>query len=330
MLHVKMRWIVGWIDRSTQVPQGDPLPALSPGAMSALGDEVTDELRVDRGSFDDVKLLLLISAHRNGLSTLNFSIDWSKTTPGFHLFLVGAEFDLAVDSKQSETIATAILNVAAAFLIVSSTKSGAAVGTSLPIQGGGGVTRQDAASEPTRSVLRQLLALVAFRQRQEVTVDPEIPFRILEILVDRLGDDDGILFSNLQNALMGEVAQPSDNAMHVISALLEKEARPLHLVSLIQYHLNLAACAVSSGAGVRTFHAVLRAIADDWTYAVDRQRFMLSAPYHCVPQLNEEIANLRTFKPGSLSRLIRIAARALGSELPSEWQAILDRLGGGS
>lgn len=328
MLHVKMRWLVGWFDRSTQVPQGDPPPALSPGAMSALGDEVTDEHRVDRGSFDDVKLLLLISAHRNGLSALDFSIDWSKTTPGFHLFLVGAEFDLAIETKQPETIATAILNVAAAFLIVSKAKSGAVPRVSLPIQGGGGVTLQDAASEPVRSVLRQLLALVALRELQDVKENPELPSRILEILVDHLVDGDGIIFSNLQNALAGEAVKPTDNATHVISALLEKEAQPLHPVNLIQYHLNMAACVVSSGAGVRTSHAVLKEIGNDWTYVLDRQRFMLSQPYLYVPQINDAIADLRAFKPGALSRLIPAAARALGSVLPSEWQGVLDRLGG--
>jgi len=327
MLHVKVRWLVGWIDRSTQAPQGDLPPPLSPGAMSALDDEFTDEHRVDRGSFDDVKLLLLISAYRNGLSTLDFPIDWSKTTPSFHLFLVGAEFDLAVESKQPETIATAILNVAAAFLIVSSKKSGATAGTTLPIQNGGGITLEGVASEPMRSVLGQLIALVAFRQRQEVSEDLKLPIRVLEILIDRLGDD-GTLFSKLRNALTGEVAQPSDNAMQVISYLLEKEVEPLHPVSLIQYHLNLAACAVSSGTGVGTSHAVLKAIAEDWAYVVERQRFLLSQPYIVVPQLNEAIAHLRIFKPGALRTLLRVAAKALSSELPSDWQGILEQLGG--
>lgn len=328
MLHVKMRWLIGWLDRSTQIPQGDPPPALSPGAMSALDDEVTDEHRVDRGSFEDAKLLLLISAHRNGLSALDFSIDWSKTSPGFHLFLVGAEFDLAVDTKQPETIATAILNVAAAFLIVSNAKSEAAPPTALPIQGGGGVTLQDIASEPMRSVLRQLLALAAFRHMQEVSVDPKFQSRIIDVLAHRLGDDDGILFSNMQNTFSGEIVQPADNATQVISALLDKETQPLHPMSLIHYHLNLAACAVSSGAGVRTSHAVLRAIAEDWTYVVDRQRFLLSQPNLYVPQMNEAITNLLVFEPGALNRLLQVAASALGSALPRDWQGILDRLGG--
>jgi len=328
MLHVKMRWLIGWLDRSTQIPQGDPPPALSPGAISALDDEVTDEHRVDRGSFEDAKLLLLISAHRNGLSALDFSIDWSKTSPGFHLFLVGAEFDLAVDTKQPETIATAILNVAAAFLIVSNAKSGAAPPTALPIQGGGGVTLQDIASEPMRSVLRQLHALAAFRHMQEVSVNPKFQSRIIDVLVHRLGDDDGILFSNMQNTFSGEIVQPADNATQVISALLDKETQPLHPMSLIHYHLNLAACAVSSGAGVRTSHAVLRAIAEDWTYVVDRQRFLLSQPNLYVPQMNEAITNLLVFEPGALNRLLQVAASALGSALPRDWQGILDRLGG--
>lgn len=327
ILHVNMRWLTGWIDRSTQAPQGDPPPELVPGAISALGGEVTDEHLVDRGPFDDVKLLLLISARRLGLPDVDLEINWSMTTPGFHLFLVGAEFDLAAESKQPGQIATAILNIAAAFLVAADAKNGITTRTPLPIQNGGDIKLADAGSVPIRTVLGPLIALVAFRQRREASGIRGLISQIVAALEKRLGEDE-TLFVELRNALDRNGARPASHAGQVISDLLEKEDGTLHPARLIHYHLNLAALVVSSGAGVRTAHDILTATADDWNYVIERQRFLISQPALTTLQLKRATEQVRNHEPGALRELLDAAARGLRSKIPEEWQTPLERLGG--
>ena len=328
MLHVKMRWLVGWIDRSTYAPQGGLPPKLVAGAMSALDNEITDEDRVDRGHFDDVKLLLLISGHRCGVTSLALDIDWSATTSAFHLMLVGAEFDLAVLSRRADIIAIAILNIAAGFQIAAGGASGAkAVRTPLPIKDGGGLKLADCNLEPIRTVLSQLVAVVAFRLRRDAASIRGLVREILQALEGRLGADE-TQFADLRTAINGAEAEFVSHESHLVSCLLVKEAGPLPPSELIQYHLSLIACASSSGAGARTARDVLVAIADDWSFVLDRQRFHLARPALSAPRLHDAVERTRSFTPGALSELLDAAAKGLNSEIPEDWYKIIEQIGG--
>lgn len=328
MLHVKMRWLVGWIDLSTKAPQGEPPPQLVAGAMSALDTEVTDDHRVDRGPFDDVKLLLLISAYRCGVKDLVLDIDWSATTPTFHLMLVGAEFDLVVESRRPEFIATAILNIVAGFLIVADgVENATEARTPLPIKEGGGIKLADCASEPVRTALGQLIAVAAFRLRRDVSSIREFVREIVTVLEGRLGFEE-TLFAELRIAMDGSAAGPASHAGQLVSTLLAKEEGPLHPVGLIQYHLNLVACAGLSGAGARTARDALAAIADDWTNVIDRQRFLLTQPTLTTPQLQGAVERIRRHEPGALTELLDAAAKSLKTEIPEQWRKLCEHLGG--
>jgi hypothetical protein len=328
MLHVKMRWLVGWIDLVTRAPQGGLPPELVAGAMSAQDAEVTDEHRIDRGSFDGIKLILLVSAYRCGVTDLAMEIDWSATTPACNLMLVGAEFDLAIESRRPDLIATAILNVAAGFLILSDDASDSTVArTPFPIKDGGGITLADRSSELVRPVLCQLIGVAAFRLRRDVSSIRDIVHQILAELEGRLGGDE-TLFAELRTALDGGKAEPVSVAGQLVLGLLAKEARPLLPRELIQYHLNLIACSGFSGAGARTARAALSAMSDDWTYVIDRQRFLLARPALTAPQLQGAIEQVRSHRPGALSELLDMAAKGLNMEIPASWRRFCEHLGG--
>ena len=327
-LHAKMRWLVRWIDRSTRAPQGEPPPKLVAGAMSALDDKVAEDQRVDRGPFDDVKLLLLISACRCAVPSLPQDIDWSATTPSFHLMLVGAEFDLVVESRRPELIATAVLNIASGFLVASESAKGATdVRTPLPIRDGKGITLAECLSEPVRSIVSQLIAVAAFRLRRDVPSIRALAEEIVTVLVARIGFDDSFL-RDVRVAISGGGEGEDSHAGQLISTLLAKGKGSRHPALLIQYHLNLVACASVSGAGARTARDALNAIAEDWAYVVERHRFLLAQPSFSVPRIQTAIERVRRWEPGALSELLEAAAKSLNAEIPEQWLKLIKQLGG--
>ena len=155
----------------------------------------------------------------------------------------------------------------------------------------------------------------------------EITNQVIAALEKYLADDRP-LFTEIWNALGGERADPSNHQGQIISDLIEKETEPLHPVRLIQYHLNLAACVISSGAGVRTAHDILSAMADDWSFVIERQRFLLLQPSTTAPQLKNALDRVRQHEVGALSELLDTAASSLNSKIPDEWRIYLERLGG--
>lgn len=242
--------------------------------------------------------------------------------------LVGAEFDLAVESRRPELIATAILNVVAGFLIVADgARDATAVRTPLPIKDGGSVELADCGSEPVRAVLSQLIAVAAFRLRRDVPSIRDFVRQVLSALEGRLGVDE-TLFAELRSTLGGSGAGPVSHAGQLLSALLAQEEGPLHPGGLIQYHLNLVVCAGGSGAGARTARDALATMADDWTYVIDRQRFLLARPALTTPQMQCAIERVRSHEPGALSELLDTAAKSLNTEIPEGWRKLCELLGG--
>lgn len=328
MLHVNMRWLVGWFDLTTQIPFGAPPPILVSGAMSALDQEVVEEHRKHRGPFDDVKLLLLISLLRMGIADPGLGINWTKTTPGFHLFLVGAEFDLAVESGKSNIIASAILNLGAGFGLVANRSNNEHV--ELPIKNGGGIKLVDLEIQPIRVVIEQSVSVTAFKMRHKVENISEFVLDLLRALEEKL-DAEVIFFSELRAAVMGnQTTNLSSNAARLISSLLKKSNTVPHPNEVMQYHLDLIGCVASSGASTRTVHEALSAISADWTYVVEHQRFLFKQPALFAPQLKSKIKKIKDHEPGALTELLMLAAQALNIEVHQGWEEIITRVGGTS
>ena len=96
----------------------------------------------------------------------------------------------------------------------------------------------------------------------------------------------------------------------------------------MQYHLNLVACAGFSGAGAKTAREALVAIADDWIYAFDRQRFLITQPTVNTPKLQAAVERIRRYESGALTELLDTAAKSLNSEIPEQWRKLIEKFGG--
>lgn len=326
MLHARMRWLIGWIHSVTTAPQGTPPPKLVAGATSALDTKVLDDQRKDRGPIEDVKVLLLVSALQCGVIDVAPGIDWTEVTTGFPLVVTGAEFDLAVLSRQPEVIVTAILNIGVA-LRIASDKSGS-FKPALPIRDGQGITSEHLEFAPIRVALEQLVSVAVFRLRQDVASLGEFASELCRALERRIGSETR-RFPEINAAANGKASNDlTSNAGRLIADLIEKRRETLHPRDLLKHHLDLIACAGASGAGIRTARDVLAAIAEDWNYVVERQRFALRDPGLTVPQLEHAIARVRDKEPGALYALLELAAKNLRVELVETWRPVIERIGG--
>ncbi len=122
-LHLKLRWLVGWLHETTGGPTGLERE-LHYGALVALDADYPEEKERPSGRLEDIKLLLMIVGLRQNLHDLFPDLNWSKTTLGFHIFLGAAEFDLAVEDGTTDQIAHTLLQLAAAFAVAQKEKAG--------------------------------------------------------------------------------------------------------------------------------------------------------------------------------------------------------------
>lgn len=329
MLHVNVRWIVGWLDRETNTPRGLPPPQLDPGAMSALETDVTEDDLADRGSFEDVKVLLSIVALRCGIEQLFDDIVWSETTPGFQLFLKAAEYDLAVETGLSDKIAVAVLNVTAAFRQLVGKSAGETVDpNSLPISRGGGLSNDDFSTPAVKGAAEQLLAVAVYLLRDKVSDTTELLGAIISECGAVLGGQNSELIALLDAVRNGERGDDRSPAVQVLQTIAGDESSTPTPRELLVLQLALISCAAVGGVGSRTARMILKGIADAWAQVLDNQRFLLAQPSLVAPQIESAIDGVRAHRPGALRELLDCAAFGLKTEIPHQWHAIISQLDG--
>lgn len=125
-LHLKLRWLVGWLYEVTSAPTGLKRE-LQYGAIASLDGKYSEEILSQGGHLEDIKLMLIIIGVREDLHDLFPDMNWTKTTVGFHIFLNLAELDLAVEEGAQGRIAHSLLQLAATFSVVKKKMSGMAI-----------------------------------------------------------------------------------------------------------------------------------------------------------------------------------------------------------
>ena len=120
------------------------------------------------------------------------------------------------------------------------------------------------------------------------------------------------------------IGHPSKVIRHLI---MHTTDRP-HPRDLLNFHLDLIACAGMGGAGVRTAHSVLEKIADDWKFVVEKQSFLLKQPVTLIPRLKGAISNVQTHKPGALTELLHVVGEGVDARLSADWNPIVQQIGG--
>jgi len=324
-LHLKLRWLVGWLHEVTNGPTG-LIRELHYGALAALdADYPEEEHRRQVGRLEDIKLLLMIVGLRKNLRDLFPDLNWSKTTLGFHIFLGAAEFDLAVEDGAPDQIAHALLQLAAAFAVAQKEKAGAPISQ---IEKTKELDLADLEDPAVKMVFVHGLALSAFfgardqgdrlafcealfeeTQKRSKATTPELD-RWREIL-------NGTSTANL-----------ADHAIRVSCSALAPNDEVLHPTDIINRQLSLIQCALACGCGARMVKQLHTLFADEWAYIVEHQRFLLPQPSMHVLALEAAIDYARQGTAGALTNLLQTGARALGSQVPEAWLDLAERLGG--
>jgi tetratricopeptide (TPR) repeat protein len=327
MLHARVTWLVSWLHSSTSQPQVDPPPTLVAGATSALDTDVPDSQRDAPENYQNVKVLLLVTAMQCGIANLDLKVNWRAVKRGMPLIVAGAEFDLAVQSRAPTTIATAILNVGSGFKILIDKSDPSEL--SLPLRLGDGVTADTLKTKEFRAAVEQLVAIAAFWMREQVaSISAFLSETLAEL--DHLLGGDGPNFVTLSEATKNQTGlhKISGHAERLIISLRQKAKAPLHPSELLAYHLDLIACASISGAGVRTVQEVLSAISNDWSHVIEHQRFALNSPSLTVPRIKSAVQDLRSHHHGALANLLDAASQGLHTEVDESWRLLIDRVGG--
>ena len=328
MLHAKIRWLVGWLFETSGTPASEP-PRLEPGAIAALDAEPPeDDLQVG-ARHEDIKLLLAVVALRFDVHDVFKTLDWASTTPGFHIFLKAGEFDLAVESGDPKTAALAALNLTASFVIArrndAEDKNEAA---NLPIENAGGLCAADLTDEMAGPIFLHAIALAVFMTEGNQANAKAYCAELFSEVEKRLGDKPPLinrlfdLYSGVSDPVVG------DHAELVLTNALRVETDVLYPAEAINQHLALLQCAVLCGCGPRMVQRLFTKISNQWSFVLERQRFLLTNPALHAPELELAIEDLRQQKPGSLAQLLETAGRALNSEIPSVWLQVAEKLGG--
>lgn len=324
ILHLKLRWLVGWLNETTSGPTGLKRE-LQYGALAALDADYPEEKQHQNGRLEDIKLLLRIVGLRQQLHDLLPDLIWSKTTLGFHIFLGAAEFDLAVEDGTPDQIARALLQLAAAFAVAQKEKAGT------PVRQIETIKELDAGEleDPgVKAVFVHALALAAYfgARKQD----------------DKLAFCDGLLMEVQKHLktttpeldlwreiLIGpSTADLADHAARVFGAALSPNDEVLHPTEIIKRQLSVLQCAAACGCGTRMVKQIHILFADEWAFVVEHQRFLLSQPSLHVPVLETAIDSARQEEVGALANLLKSGARALGSQMPKNWLDLAERLGG--
>ena len=324
ILHLKLRWLVGWLHETTSGPTGLKRE-LHYGALAALGVDYLEEEQRQSGPLEDIKLLLMIVGLRQSLHDLFPDLNLFKTTLGFHIFLHAAEFDLAVENGTPDQIANAVLQLANAF--AAARKEQTAV-TISQIDGTNELNSGVLEDSGIRAVIFHALALAAFfgaRNHSDKLVFCELLLmefqKRLKVTTPELDLWQDILSGKL-------TANSADHATRIFSSALSPDDEVLHPTDIINRQLSLIQCSEVSCCGARMVKKIHTLFAGEWTYIIEHQRFLLSQPSLHVLALETAIDYVRQGAAGALANLLQTGARALGSQVPQVWLDLAERLGG--
>ncbi len=324
ILHLKLRWLVGWLHETTNGPTGLKRE-LQYGALAALDADFPEEEQRQTGRLEDVKLLLMIVGLRKNLHGLFPGLNWSKTTVGLHIFLGAAEFDLAVEDGTPNQIAHALVQLAAAYAVAQKKKAGAPIPQIKRIKE---LDASDVEDPAVKAVFVHAIALATFFAAR----DQGDKFAFCEAIL--------VEIENCLNATTPEIdrwreiltggssANLADHATRVSSFALAPNEEVLHPTAIMNRQLSLIQCAVTCGCGARMVKQLHTYFADDWAFIIEHQRFLLSQPILHVPAIESAIDNVRQGVAGALANLLQTGVRALDRQLPEVCLDLAERLGG--
>ena len=323
-LHLKLRWLVGWLHETTGGPTGLERE-LHYGALAALDADYPEEKERPSGRLEDIKLLLMIVGLRQNLHDLFPDLNWSKTTLGFHIFLGAAEFDLAVEDGTPDQIAHALLQLAAAFAVAQKEKAGAPTTEIMKTKA---LEVGDLEDPAIKAVVVHGLALAAFfgaRGRGD-------KFAYCKALLAEVQDRLNTAMPELGQwcEIVNGVSTPylADHATRIYSSTLAPDDEVLRPSDILNRQLSFIQCAVVCGCGARIVKQLHTLFAGEWADIIEHQRFLLSQPSLHVLALESAIDDARQGTAGALSNLLQTGARAIGSQVPEVWLDLVERLGG--
>ncbi len=324
ILHLKLRWLVGWLHETTSGPTGLKRE-LHYGALAALDADYPEEEQRQSGRLEDVKLLLMIVGLRQNLHDLFPDLNWSKTTVGFHIFLGAAEFDLAVEDGTPDQITHALLQLAAAFAVAQKEKAGTPISEIMKTKALDVGDLEDPAIE---AVVVHGLALAAFfgaRGR-----DDKFAFckALLAEVQDRLNTATPELDQWCEILNGASTPYLADHATRIYSSALAPNDEVLRPADILNRQLSFIQCAVVCGCGARMAKQLHTLFAGEWAYIIEHQRFLLSQPSLHVLALESAIDDARLGTAGALANLLQAGARAIGSQVSAVWLDLVERLGG--
>lgn len=324
ILHLKLRWLVGWLHETTGGPTGLKRE-LHYGALAALDVDYPEEEQRQSGRLEDIKLLLMIVGLRQNLHDLFPDLNWAKTTLSFHIFVAAAEFDLAVEDGTTDQIAHAVLQLAAVFAAARNEKTAASISQ---VNRTKELVSDDLEDLGIRAVVFNALALAAFfgaRDQGDKLAFCEDLLAAFEKHLEVNTPELDLWKANLRDT---STAISADFATQVFSSALTRDDEVLHPTDIINRQLSLIQCSVVCGCGARMVKQLHTLFADEWAYIVEHQRFLLSQPSMHVLPLGAAIDRARQGEGGALANLLQTGARALGSQLPEVWLDLAERFGG--
>lgn len=324
ILHLKLRWLVGWLHEMTDRPTG-PKRELRYGALATLDADYPAEEQRRGGHLEDVKLLLMIVGLRENLQGLFPDLDWSKTTLGFHIFLGAAEFDLAVEDGTPDQVAHALVQLAAAYAVAQKERAGAPIPK---IEKTNELDASDLEDPAVKAVLVHAFALATFFG----TRDQGDKFAFCEALLleiqKRLKTTTPEIDRWREILTGASTANLADHAARISFSALAPNDEVLHPSDIMNRQLSLIQCAAICGCGARMVKQLHTLFADEWAYIIKHQRFLLSQPSLHVLALETAIDYARQGETGALANLLQTGARALGSQMPEVWLDLAEKLGG--
>lgn len=324
ILHLKLRWLVGWLYETTKGPTGLKRE-LQYGALAALDADFPEEEQRQSEPLEDVKLLLMIVGLRQNLHGLFPDLNWSKTTLGFHIFLGAAEFDLAVDDGTPDQIAHASLQLAAAFAVAQKEEAGALISQVDKIKE---LDSSDLENPVVKAVFVHTLALAAYFGARD-SADKAAYCETLLMEIQKRLEAISLELNLWREILVGtSTADSADHATRIFKYALVPDDEVLHPTEIINRQLSLIHCAAACSCGARMIKQLHTLFADEWAFVVEHQRFLLSQPSLDVLALEAAINSARQEEDGALAKLMQAGARALGSRLPKDWLDLTERLGG--
>ena len=325
-LHLKLRWLVGWLHESTNGAIG-LTRELHYGALAALDVDCPEEGQRHGGRLEDIKLLLMIVGLRENLHGLFQDLNWSKTTLGFHIFLAGAEFDLAVEEGTPDQVAHALVQLAAAHAVAQKQKAGAPISQ---IEKTKELDASDLEDPAVNAVLVHAFALAVFLGARNQG-DKFAYCEALLVEIQRRLKAPTPEIDRWRDVLTGaSTASLADHATRIFSSALARNDEVLHPTDVLNRQLSLIQCAVVCGSGARMVKQLHTLFADEWAYIIEHQRFLISQPNLHVLALETAIDYARQGAAGALANLLQTGARALGSQVPKVWLDLAERLGGKS